>query len=153
MDLEQSAVTTGKPVSDQPMMALLVERDGKKKRKKKKKKKKKGSLVVRVLGRLLLGGAAAFGQMGDAVSGAADKYDRKHRKSRKRRKKDGWTKDLGRNVASAASELLTRSAKTPSKFAKAVWKKDKKKKKKDKVRTVLVQPIPSAELPVQVPAE
>jgi hypothetical protein len=126
----------------QPMMAVLVERPkkSKKKDKKKKKKKKKVGLLVRVIGKVFLGSAAALGQMGEAVSGAADKYSRKHEKSREKRR-DGWKKDLGRNLASATSKLLTGSAKAPSKFAKALWKKSKKKKKKgekDELRTVAV---------------
>ncbi len=126
----------------QPMMAVLVERTKKSKKKdKKKKKKKKAGLLVRVIGKLFLGSAAALGQMGEAVSGAADKYSRKHEKSREK-KRDGWKKDLGRNLASATSTLLTGSAKAPSKFAKALWKKAKKKKHKgeqDELRTVAVQ--------------
>ena len=137
----------------QPMMAMLVERPKKskkekrkaKKKKDKKKARKKAGLLVRVIGKIFLGSAAALGQMGDAVSGAADKYSSKHQKSREKRR-NGWKKDLGRNLASATSKLLTGSAKAPSKFAKALWKKSKNKRKKgrkgkkDELRTVLVQP-------------
>jgi hypothetical protein len=115
--------------AEQPVMALLVER--KKKKKKKKGKKKKTGLLVRVIGKIVLGSAAALSQVGEAMTDAAGKYQRKHEKSRNKRK-DGWKKDLGRNLASATSELITGSAKAPGKFAKALWKKSKKRKKTEK---------------------
>jgi hypothetical protein len=101
-----------------------------KKRKKKKKKKKKDGLLVRAIERLLVGSAAAIGQMGDAVSGAADKYGRKHAKSREKRR-GGWKRDLGRNLAGATKTLVAGYAKAPTKFAKALLKKAKKKRMKD----------------------
>lgn len=122
-------------------MALLVEHDGKKK--KKKKKKKKASMLVRVIGKIMLGQAAALGQIGDAIREATDKYRRKHEKSRKRRR-DGWKRDFGSNLASATTELMQGTAKAPSKFANQLWKKNKKKKKHRKAdrdeRTTLAPP-------------
>ncbi len=133
----------GAAPAGQPVMALLIEPD--KKGKKKKKKKKKDSRMSRILSRMYLGSAAAMKQMGDAMRDAAKKYRKKHRKSRDK-KRNGAVKDAGKNFASATSELLSGSASVPRKVAKALWKKDKKKRKKggrgkDRVKTVLLQPI------------
>jgi hypothetical protein len=122
LPLDQSA-------DPQPRMAVFVERKTKGKKKKKKKKKQKTGLLVRVIGKLFLGSAAAFEQVGDAVSGAADKYSRKHEKSRLKRR-NGWRKDFARNFAAATSTLMARSAKAPGKFAKTLWKKTKKQDRK-----------------------
>ncbi len=156
LTLEQGNQSRSKDEAGQPVMALLVERKKKKKKSKKKKDKKKVGLLVRVIGKIFLGSAAALGQMGEAVSDAADKYTRKHEKSRARRK-DGWKKDLGRNVAGATSELLRGSAKAPGKFAKALWKKDKKKRKAAAVGDAYVarvEPVETlAPAPPSVPPE
>lgn len=114
-----------------------------KRKQKSKKKRGKESMIVRVIGRLALGSAAAMGQMGEAMRGASDKYERKHRKSREKRP-DGWKKKFSKNLSKATSVLMTRSARAASKFAEALWKKDKKQRKKkrprDALRSVLVQP-------------
>lgn len=127
MAVELEQTRESQSVSAQPVTTVLVER----KRKKKKKKGKKPGLLGRVVGKVVLGAAAAIGQLGDAARDAGDKYRTKHRKSRSRRR-DGVIRHLGRNVGSAAGELLEGSAKVPSKFFKVLLKKDKKKRKKSK---------------------
>lgn len=99
------------------------------KKNKKKKKGKKPGLLGRVVGKVVLGAATAAERVGEALHDAGDKYRRKHHKSRERRR-DGVTRHLGRNIASAVTELMDGSAKAPVKFFKTLWKKDKKKRKK-----------------------
>jgi len=137
--LEQPKGSHSRVELGQPVMTVRVE----KRKKKKNKKKRKETMIVRVIGRLALGSAAALGQVGEAVRGASDKYTSKHRESREKRR-DGWKKKFGSNLAKATSVLMLRSARAATKFAEAVWKKDKKKRKKkrskDALRRVLVQP-------------
>lgn len=124
-------VAQPQPPPQQPqMLAPLAqhEPESDRKKKKKKKKKKKEGLVSKMFAKLALGSAEAWSQVGEAMTDAAKKYARKHRKSRDK-KRGGWRKDLGKNVASATGELMTKSAKAPVKFIRELVKKDKKKKK------------------------
>ena len=136
--------TPGSPTEGRPMMALLVEPG-----KKKKKKKRKDSMFIRGPGKLLLANFEAMAKIGDAISSSSRKYAKKHRRS-KDKKKDGWLKDLNKNLASAYSDLVTRGSKSSSTFTKVLFKKDKKRKRKDKdkVKTVILQPLPAGSSPV-----
>jgi hypothetical protein len=120
-----------------PQMMVAVA-DSTKRKKKKKKKKKKEGMLSKALGRLVLGTADAMAQLGVASEESAKKYRRKHEESRDK-KRDGWSKDLSKNVSKATVEMFRKSAKAPIKLIKALVKKDKKKKKKEAV-SVLVQP-------------
>lgn len=114
----------------------------------KKKKKKKDTRASRVIDRIVLGGNAAMGQMARSLGEATDKYKRKRRRSKDKKRRNAASRDLGKNLSSASAELFKGSAKAPSKFAEALWKKDKKKKKKKQqrrereAREVLTAPLP-----------